>query len=162
MRARQDDHASREDHAVTAKLIALAFVLSTGASTGLAAEAPGRYTMTIVEGSVWRLDSATGATSVCGRTLDHWGCEAVTDDALALKEEVDRLTRENQDLRDKLAEAEEKEADVAPGKEPAPRGPYTKFPDHALDEMTDFVNAMIRRLQEMVQDLKQDESGQAL
>jgi hypothetical protein len=28
--------------------------------------------------------------------------------------------------------------------------------------MTDFVNAMIRRLQEMVQDLKQDETGQAL
>ena len=162
MRARQEDHASREDHAVTAKLIALAFVLSTAASTGLAAEAPGRYTMTIVEGSVWRLDSATGATSVCGRTLDHWGCEAVTDEALALKEEVDRLTRENQELRDKLAEAEEKEAEVAPGKEPAPRGPYTKFPDHALDEMTDFVNAMIRRLQEMVQGLKQDESGQAL
>ena len=149
---------------MTAKLIALAFVLSAAASTCLAAEPPGRYSMTTVEGSVWRLDGATGAMSVCGRKLDHWACESVTDDALALKEEVDRLTRENQELRDKLAKAEEKEAEAppAPGKEAAPRSPYAKFPDHAIDEMTDFVNAMIRRLQEMVQDLKQDETGQAL
>ena len=149
---------------MTAKLIALAFVLSAAASTCLAAEPPGRYSMTTVEGSVWRLDSATGAMSVCGRKLDHWACESVTDDALALKEEVDRLTREHQELRDKLAKAEEKEAEAAPapGKEAAPRSPYAKFPDHAIDEMTDFVNAMIRRLQEMVQDLKRDESGQAL
>ena len=100
--------------------------------------------------------------SVCGRKLDHWACESVTDDALALKEEVDRLTHENQELRDKLAKAEEKEAEAAPGRGPAPRSPYAGFPYHALDEMTDFVNAMIRRLQEMVQDLKQDETGQAL
>jgi hypothetical protein len=147
---------------MTAKLIALAIVLSAAASSCLAAEAPGRYTMTTVGDSVWRLDSATGAMSVCGAKLDHWACEAVADDALAMKEEVDRIARENQELRDKLAKAEEKEADAAPGKEPAPRSPYAKFPDHALDEMTDFVNAMIRRLQEMVQDLKQDEAGQAL
>ena len=51
----------REDHAMTAKLIALAFVLSASASTCLAAEAPGRYSMTTVEGNVWRLDGATGA-----------------------------------------------------------------------------------------------------
>src|SRR6185503_21368674 len=103
MRTRQEDDVVREDHAMIAKLIALAFVLSAAASTGFAAEAPGPYTMTTVEGSVWRLDSATGAMSVCGRKLDHWACESVTDDALALKEEVDRLTRENQELRDKLA-----------------------------------------------------------
>ena len=106
----------REDHAMTAKLIALALVLSAAASSCLAAEAPGRYTMTTVEGSVWRLDSATGAMSVCGRKLDHWACEAVADDAQALKEEVDRLARENQELRDKLAKAEEKEAEAPPAR----------------------------------------------
>ena len=162
MGTRQEDDAVREDHAMTAKLIALAFVLSAADSSCLAAEAPGRYTMTTAEGSVWRLDSATGAMSVCGRKLDHWACEVVADDAQALKEEVDRLARENQELRDKQTKAEEKEAEAAPGKEPAPQRPYARFPDHALDEMTDFVNAMIRRLQEMVQDLKQDEAGQAL
>ena len=58
MRARQEDDAMREDHAMTAKLIALAFVLSAAASSCLAAEAPGRYTMTTVEGSVWQLGQA--------------------------------------------------------------------------------------------------------
>jgi hypothetical protein len=162
MQLRQEDDASREDYAMTAKLIALAFIMSAAASTGFAAEAPGRYTMTTVEGSVWRLDGETGAMSVCGQKLDHWACEAVADDALALKGEVDRLKSENRELRDKLAKAEEKQAEAAPGKEPAPRSPYARFPDHALDEMTDFVNAMIRRLQEMVQALKQNEAGQAL
>ena len=112
---------------MTAKLIALAFVLSAAASTCLAAEPPGRYSMTTVEGSVWRLDSATGAMSVCGRKLDHWACESVTDDALALKEEVDRLTRENQELRDKLAKAEEKEAEAAPGKETCAAEPVRRI-----------------------------------
>jgi hypothetical protein len=147
---------------MTAKLIVLAFILSAAASDCLAAEAPGRYTMTTVGDSIWRLDSATGAMSVCGRKLDHWACEAVADDALALEAEVDRLKDENRELRDKLAKAEEKEAEAAPDREVRPRDPYARFPDHALDEMADFVNAMIRRLQEMVQDLKQDEAGQAL
>ena len=43
-----------------------------------------------------------------------------------------------------------------------PANPSTQFPEHALDEMNDFINNMIRRLQEMVQDLKQEEAGQAL
>jgi hypothetical protein len=146
---------------MTAKLIALACVLSAAASSAFAAEVPGRYTMTAVGDSIWRLDGATGAMSVCGRKLDHWACESVTDDALAQRAEVDRLTRENEELRDKLAKAEEKDAEAAPPRDAAPRNPYAQFPDQAIDEMTDFINAMIRRLQRMVQDLKQDE-GQAL
>jgi hypothetical protein len=118
--------------------------------------------MTTVGDSIWRLDSATGTMSVCGRRLDHWACENVTDDALALKAEVDRLKDENRGLRGKLAKAEEKEAEADPDKEARPRNPYAQFPDHAIDEMTDFINAMIRRLQEMVQDLKREETGQAL
>ena len=147
---------------MTAKLIALAFVLSLAASSAFAADAPGRYVVTTVGDSIWRLDSETGAMSVCGRKLDHWACEAVIDDALALTAEIDRLRGENRELRDKLAKAEQKEAEIAPGRAPGPTSPYAQFPNHALEEMTDFINAMIRRLQEMVQDLKQDEAGQAL
>ena len=147
---------------MTAKLIALAFVLSLAASSAFAADAPSRYVVTTVGDSIWRLDSETGAMSVCGRKLDHWACEAVTDDSLALKAEVDRLKEENRELRDKLAKAEEKEAEAAPDRTPEHRSPSAQFPDHALDEMTDFINAMIRRLQEMVQNLKQGEAGQAL
>ncbi|MGH6827120.1 hypothetical protein [Methyloceanibacter sp.] len=142
---------------MTMRLLALAFVLFA-ASPCCAAEAPGRYTMNAVGDSVWRLDSATGAMSVCGQKLDHWACESVADDSLALKAEVDRLSRENRELKDKLAKAEEKEADAGP----LPANPSTQFPGLALDEMTDFVNKMIRRLQDLVRDLKQHEAGQPL
>ena len=137
--------------------LALAFVLFA-ASPCYAGEDPGRYIMTIVGDSVWRLDSATGAMSVCGQKLDHWACESVADDSLALKAEVDRLTRENEELKDKLAKAEEKEAEAGP----LPANPSTQFPGLALDEMSDFVNKMIRSLQDLVRELKQQEAGQAL
>ena len=137
--------------------LCLAFVLFA-ASPCYAGEDPGRYIMTTVGDSVWRLDSATGAMSVCGQKLDHWACESVADDSLALKAEVDRLTRENGELKDKLAKAEEKEAEAGP----LPANPSTQFPGLALDEMSDFVNKMIRSLQDLVRELKQQEAGQAL
>jgi predicted nucleotide-binding protein (sugar kinase/HSP70/actin superfamily) len=114
--------------------------------------------MTTVGDSVWRLDSATGAMSVCGQKLDHWACESVADDALALKAEVDRLARENRELKDKLAKAEEKETEA----DQLPANPSTQFPGLALDEMNDFINKMIRSLQDLVRDLKRQEAGQAL
>jgi hypothetical protein len=133
-------------------------VLALCAASPCYAKDLGRYTMTTVGDGVWRLDSATGAISVCGRKLDHWACESVTDDSLALEQEVDRLTRENQDLKDKLAKAEEKEAEAAP----LPANPSAQFPGFALNEMNDFINKMIRRLQDLVRDLKQQEAGQEL
>lgn len=114
--------------------------------------------MTTIGDSIWRLDTATGAMSVCGQKLDHWVCESVADDTLALKAEVDRLDRENRELKDKLAKAEEREAEAAP----LPANPSTQFPGLALDEMNHFIDKMIRSLQDLVRDLKQQESGQAL
>ena len=110
--------------------------------------------------SVLRLDGATGAVSICGRKLGGWFCESVADDSLALRQEVDRLTRENQELKDKLAKADANEAESGPSK--VPTNPYAQFPGLALDEMTDFIDKMIRRLQDMVRDLKQQEVGQEL
>jgi hypothetical protein len=143
---------------MTLRGIALALVLSAAASPCFAGEEPGRYTMTTVGDSIWRLDSATGAMSVCGQKLDHWACESVADDTLTLKQEIDRLTRENQELKDKLAKAEEREAEAIP----LPAHPSTQFPNLALDEMTDFINKIIRRLQDLVGNLKQPDQGQAL
>ncbi len=142
---------------MTMRLLALAFVL-LAASPCYAGEDQGRYTTTTVGDSVWRLDSATGAMSVCGQKLDHWACESVADDTLALKTEVDRLSRENRELKDKLAKAEEKEAEAGQ----LPANPSTQFPGLALDEMNDFINKMIRSLQDLVRDLKRQEARQAL
>jgi hypothetical protein len=148
----------RRREAMNARFFALALVLCAAASTSFAAEEPGRYTMTPAGDGFLRLDSATGAVSICRQKLDAWTCEGVADDALALKQEIDRLTGENQELKDKLAKAEAREAQAGP----LPANPSTQFPALALDEMTDFINKMIRRLQDLVRDLKQQDDGQAL
>lgn len=140
------------------RCFALALVLSAAASPCFAGEEPGRYTMTPAGDGFLRLDRATGAVSICRQKLDSWACENVADDSLALNQEIDRLTRENQALKDKLAKAEAREAEAGP----LPANPSTQFPGLALDEMTDFINKMIRRLQDLVHDLKQQEAEQAL
>jgi hypothetical protein len=143
---------------MNARCFALALVLSAVASPCFAGEEPGRYTMTPAGDGFLRLDSATGAVSICRQKLDTWACENVADDSLALNQEIDRLTRENQELKGELAKAEAREADAGP----LPANPSTQFPRLALDEMTDFINKIIRRLQDLVHDLKQQEAGQAL
>jgi len=143
---------------MNARFFALALVLSAATSTCFAGEEPGRFAMTPAGDGFLRLDTATGAVSICRQKLDTWTCESVADDALALKQEVDRLTGENQELKDKLAKAEAREAQAGP----LPANPSTQFPALALDEMTDFINKMIRRLQDLVRDLKQQDDGQAL
>ena len=143
---------------MNARFFTLALVLCAATSTCFAGEEPGRYAMTPAGDGFLRLDTATGAVSICRQKLDAWTCEGVAEDALALKQEVDRLTSENQELKDKLAKAEAREAQAGP----LPANPSTQFPALALDEMTDFINKMIRRLQDLVRDLKQQDDGQAL
>jgi hypothetical protein len=143
---------------MNARFFTLALVLCAATSTCFAGEEPGRYAMTPAGDGFLRLDTATGAVSICRQKLDAWTCEGVADDALALKQEVDRLTGENQELKDKLAKAEAREAQAGP----LPANPSTQFPALTLDEMTDFINKMIRRLQDLVRDLKQQDDGQAL
>ena len=143
---------------MNARFFTLALVLCAATSTCFAGEEPGRYAMTPAGDGFLRLDTATGAVSICRQKLDAWTCEGVADDALALKQEVDRLTGENQELKDKLAKAEAREAQAGP----LPANPSTQFPALALDEMTDFINKMIRCLQDLVRDLKQQDDGQAL
>ncbi|MGC1345812.1 MAG: hypothetical protein WA863_06820 [Methyloceanibacter sp.] len=143
---------------MNARFFTLALVLCAATSTCFAGEEPGRYAMTPAGDGFLRLDTATGAVSICRQKLDAWTCDGVADDALALKQEVDRLTGENQELKDELAKAEAREAQAGP----LPANPSTQFPALALDEMTDFINKMIRRLQDLVRDLKQQDDGQAL
>lgn len=143
---------------MNARFFTLALVLCAATSTCFAGEEPGRYAMTPAGDGFLRLDTATGAVSICRQKLDAWTCDGVADDALALKQEVDRLTGENQELKDKLAKAEAREAQAGP----LPANPSTQFPALALDEMTDFINKMIRHLQDLVRDLKQQDDGQAL
>lgn len=70
-----------------------------------AAGEPGRYTMTPTEGGFLRLDTQAGSVSFCTVKDGQALCRAGADEKAALEAEVSRLTRENAELRSKLAGA---------------------------------------------------------
>ncbi len=143
-------------------LIVLALMLPAAAPACFAGEESGRYTLTPAGSGFLRLDSATGALSLCRQRLGGWTCEGIADDVLALKQEIDRLTGETDELKQRLAKAEAELESKHADKEPFASRPSIQLPGAALDEMNEFVDRLVRRLQDMVRDLKQRESERAL
>ena len=64
------------------------------------AEEPGRYTMTPADGGFIRLDTQTGAMSLCSGREGEWACRAMPDDQRALQDQIARLEDENRALKD--------------------------------------------------------------
>jgi len=80
-------------------VIALALALGTLAPAAHAQTMPdsenGRYTFSAVPDGMLRLDTRTGAVSVCAKKDASWSCTAVPDERQALENEIARLQREN-------------------------------------------------------------------
>lgn len=111
---------------------ALALCVLT-ASPVLAAEA-GRYTMTPTEDGYLKLDTATGAVSLCQARDGTFACSLVADDQQALQEEIERLSK-------RIAELE-----AAPG---TTRG----LPDdQELDRALNFMEKSVRRFRDMFEE----------
>ncbi len=91
----------------TLLLSALALALLVGAAPETE-QAGTRYQLTPAEGGTFlRLDTQTGATSVCRRKDGRWACEAAADDRRALETEIDRLATENTELKGAVKRLEE-------------------------------------------------------
>ncbi len=70
------------------------------------AERPGRYIMQPVDGGALRMDSETGAMSLCSRRTGAYVCEPVQDERTSQKE-TERLTTENRELKAEIKRLEE-------------------------------------------------------
>src|SRR5689334_6428972 len=81
----------------SAALFVSAFVLATPAA--FAQSVPdtenGRYSFSPVTDGMLRLDTRTGAVSICTRKDAVWSCTSVPDERAALDNEIARLQREN-------------------------------------------------------------------
>jgi uncharacterized coiled-coil protein SlyX len=140
----------------TLAFLTLALLLPTAATVSYAGEEPGRYVLVPAGDGFLKLDSATGTVSECRRNASDWSCASVNDDVSALKKEVDRLAKEIEALRDRLGRAE---ASVeTPRQPPLPANPSFHIPEAAVDEVTDFIAKLMRRLDDLVRDLKGDET----
>jgi hypothetical protein len=118
----------------------LAVVVLACASPALA-QTPGRYAFQPVEGGMMRLDTETGHVSHCTKAGDSFACRSVADDRAAMQEEIDRLRRENEQLR-------------LGGKPPAP-GRLQLPSEEDIDKAMGLFEKMMRRMMRTFQDEKQ-------
>ena len=157
-----------------------------GGIAGAAAQSPsdeenGRYTLSRVAGGVIRLDTRTGAVSICSNAGSGWACYAVPDERAALDTEIGRLQAENEGFKTELeklkAELAAREPTVT-GKidEPLPKTDSLKKPepkvaegerkieiplpsDRDMDRVMSFLEQAWRRLVEMANRVQKDVSG---
>jgi hypothetical protein len=131
-----------------------------------AGDTPGRYSLTPVGGSLLRLDSATGAMSICAPKEGSFVCEAVADDALAMKHEIDRLAEENEAMRLRVLNLEAAlsaaKAESDRTTPPAPPNAGIQFPALDLDKVTELASKILERFEDMVRSLKQDKAAKEL
>jgi hypothetical protein len=99
------------------------------------AQNPPRFTFQPVEGGLMRLDGDTGQVSFCTKAGDGFACRSVADDRAALQEEIDRLRRENEQLK------------AAGAKPPGQQGGALKLPsEEDIDKAMGVFEKMMRRM----------------
>lgn len=86
----------------------IAFAALTFAAPALAQDAatpgePGRYTMSQTPDGFLRLDTRTGAVALCTTSGGLATCRGAPEERGALEAEIARLSKENADLKTKLA-----------------------------------------------------------
>jgi hypothetical protein len=105
-------------------------------------ERDGRFSMTPApEGGFLRLDTRTGMVSLCRLVDGALQCRSGADERAALQSEIDRLAKENEDLKGKVAQ-------VTPGDRLRNVLPSDKEIDTALG----FMERMMRRMMNMFRD----------
>ena len=62
----------------------------------------GRYTFSKVDAGFLRLDTQTGAVSICSQHTVGWACQAVPEDRAVLENEIARLRSENVALKKEI------------------------------------------------------------
>jgi len=115
----------------------------------------GRYTFSQVADGMLRLDTRTGAVSLCAKKDAGWACNAVPDERAALENEIARLQRENGALKkDMLARGLALPGGVASAPSAQQRELNLKVPlpsDAEIDRVMSAFEKMWRRIVDMVQ-----------
>jgi len=116
----------------------------------------GRYSFSTVPDGMLRLDTRTGAVSLCAKQAAGWACNMVPDERTALENEIARLQRENGALKkDMLARNLPLPGGVSGAPQTAQqRELQLKVPlpsDAEIDRMMSVFEKMWRRLVDMMQ-----------
>jgi len=138
-------------------MVALALLaLTPGAHAQTAPDSEnGRYTFSAVPDGMLRLDTRTGAVSLCAKKEAGWSCNTVPDERTALENEIARLQRENGALKkDMLARNLPLPGGVSGEARDQPRELNLRMPlpsDAEIDRAMSAFEKMWRRLVDIVQ-----------
>lgn len=144
-------------------------VLSLAAAA--AEEAQGRYTMTPTDGGFIRLDTQTGAMSLCASKDGAWACRAMPDDQKALQDQIARLEAEVKSLKDENKRLEDvlglnpdKPKDgpglAAPQDGTTPPPQSFKLPSEKdVDKAFDYFEGLLKKFKDRLKKLEEQEKG---
>lgn len=162
MRVRNEDHGSAALHRRVASLLALPLMLIALSPAAGASETPGRFTMTPAGDGFLKLDTATGAVSQCKEANDAFVCKAVADDAAAMSAEIDRLAKENEQLRQGRASGDALAAVPPAASMPDQSAPLKLPSDKDIDQAMGFIEKMLKRFKTLMDDLKSQPDTKSL
>jgi hypothetical protein len=114
----------------------------------------GRYSFSQVAEGMLRLDTRTGAVSICAKQATSWACNAVPDERAALENEIARLQRESGALKKEMLARGLPLPGAASGPPANQRELNLKVPlpsDAEIDRVMSAFEKMWRRLIDMVQ-----------
>ena len=157
MRVHNRERGSPALYRPVASLLAAAMVLMAFSVASSASETPGRYTMTPAADGFLKLDTATGAVSICKETNGAFVCKAVADDAAAMSAEIDRLAKENERLR-----SGEMSGDPLAAVPPDQSAPLKLPSDKDIDQAMGFIEKMLKRFKTLMDDLKSQPDTKSL
>ena len=129
--------------------VLLAGLVGCGAAAA-ADDKPGRYTMTPTEGGVLKLDTVTGAVSLCTKAGADWSCTLTKDGEEALRKEIDGLKAEIEVLKEQLTKTEEIAGlgDPSKGGEGRPHGKTELPTEKDVEQAFDYFERMVKKLRE--------------
>lgn len=128
--------------------------LGVGAATVASQERQGRFVMSPTENGFVRLDTETGAMSVCTQRNGRWICELMEDEAKALRDENARLRAEVKRLQDEAALAEQA---------PSTRQPERQLElptEEEVDKALDYFENIFRKFRERIEKFEDKDKGQ--
>ncbi len=143
-------------------LVAVVLVLvALGSVPASAQERPQRFTMTPTEGGFVRLDTETGAVSICTRRDGAWACEPIPEERQALSREIERLQNENKLLQDELRRSGPAPGVAAPdsgaGDPPVPKERFELPTEKDIDQAFDYLEGIIRKFRDRMKQLGEPE-----
>ena len=130
--------------------------MAATAQSPMPAGSPGRFTMQPADGGVLRMDTQTGALSMCRQTSGSWNCSMLPDDRTAISAEIERLKAENAELKSSVKRLEEMAGVPPPGTDDGKRFPGAQLPtEEDVDKAMSYVQRMLKKFKEKLKELEE-------